>query len=108
MRTELPHRRRHLREDCRWGSHKWEVGVGFNDSGKVLEVFISGIKVGSEFEATTEDGAVLISLLLQHGVSLEDLAKRLGREGPDPGAPAASILGVTVHKALELERSWND
>lgn len=105
MRTDLPNRRRHASTECSWGRYSWKIGVGFDQASHVREVFISGIKVGSDLAATVEDGAVLISRLLQRGDSLADLAKSLGREGPELGTPAASILGITVHMAriLELE-----
>lgn len=69
------------------------VTVGFYDGGRLGEVFINGGKSGEQVEAVARDGAVLLSLALQHGVGLETIAKAVTRDGQ--GAPS-SIVGAVV------------
>ena len=98
-RARLPDRRPSVVAAIEWQGRSWLVGAGFDGGGRIREVFLNGPKIGSDAEALLADGCVLISLLLQHGLEVGDLARHLGREGVGPGAPMASPLG---HIAAEL------
>lgn len=69
------------------------VTLGRYNDGPVGEVFICGAKAGSEVEAVARDGAILLSLALQHGVPLDVIAGALTRESS--GAPS-TIIGAVV------------
>lgn len=94
-RAALPMRRRSETFDIAWGglTRAHTVTLGFYADGRVGEVFINGGKSGEQTEAIARDGAVLLSLALQHGVQLETIAGALTR-GPrgEPG----SIIGAVV------------
>jgi|GEM_PF-4754236 len=78
----------------------WLVGVGFYADGRAGEIFIDGVKSGSQLEGLVDDSAVLISMLLQSGWSPADLAKKLGGDEEKP----ASLFGLLLHQVAELER----
>lgn len=103
MRTQLRNRRPHLNETLRWGNVAYDVGFGFDETGKVREVFMSGAKVGSEMDGLLADLGVLASLLLQYGPTAADVHGHLGREPAAPGDAAASIIGLVMARAAELE-----
>lgn len=114
-RERLPDRRRQISTEIAWGegalSQTWTLSVGLDDERNVKEIFVTSILGGSDMEALVDDACVAISLLLQHGMDIAEVAKHLGREGVNPDAPAASILGVAVARAAELQteekrRKW--
>lgn len=100
MRATLPPRRRAETVEIRHGGHNapFVVTVGFYDDGRPGEVFIDGAKSGSDMAATTRDGAILLSLALQHGVPLETIRHAVSR---NPDGKASSIVGVVVDKLTE-------
>ncbi len=102
-RVELPGRRQSVIETLDWGGAEWLLGVGFDRQGRVRELFVDGATVGSEMEALLDDGCILLSLLLQHGFDVAALARHLGRDGIDPAAPAASVLGLVAALAARIE-----
>ena len=55
-------------------------------------MFAGGAKSGSELDGLLDDAAILISLLLQHGVEPDALTRTVGRHGTEP----ASIIGAIV------------
>jgi hypothetical protein len=71
------------------------ITLGRYPDGTIGEVFISGAKAGSEFEAIARDGAVLLSIALQYGVPLETIRHAITREAN--GTPS-TIVGAVVEK----------
>jgi len=71
----------------------FQVTLGFYVDNTIGEVFVSGAKAGSDVDALTRDGAVLVSLGLQHGVPVDVMQKAITRE-PD-GRPS-TIVGAVV------------
>ena len=80
--------------------HKIFLSVGFDpiEPDRPREVFYSaGFRSGSQLEFQIQDDCVLISLLLQHGLPVEEIAKSLAREEqPDGSMARASVVGVIV------------
>lgn len=105
----LPNRRPNISETIVWQDKEYHITVGFDAHGKVAELFINGLKVGSDTEAALQDGCVVFSLALQNGATVDRLAGSLGREHPDPQAPiqgvgrAASAFGVAVNLAALIQ-----
>jgi len=93
----LPNRRHHTALSVAWQAGaqqaKAEVGIGFDDAGRVFEVFADGQKTGSQMEALLDDACILMSFLLQSGWRIADVAEKLKRESVEPTAPAPSIIG---------------
>lgn len=61
------------------GGVKAEVAIYFYRNGTPCEVFISGPKPGSPLALVLEDCAVIISIVLQHGIPPRALAKSIAR-----------------------------
>ena len=94
VREMLPSRRTAETVAFEFGGRAYEATVGFYPDGRPGEVFVDGAKVGSAVEAILDDAAVLMSLLLQHGVEPSALAKTIGRV--EVLGDAASPIGVLV------------
>lgn len=97
-RKVLPHRRFAETFVVNHGkqSTPFVVTVGYYDNGvEIGEVFISGSKSGSDFDAVARDGAILLSLALQHGVPLDTIRHAITREGD--GRPS-TIVGAVVDR----------
>src|SRR5262249_10543421 len=91
IRRTLPQRRGAETFDMRFWDQQFTVTVGFYADGTPGEVFIDGCKTGNDIHAIARDGAVLVSLALQHGVTLETIHHAITR---DNSGAAASILGA--------------
>ncbi|MBT1509472.1 hypothetical protein KIP88_03060 [Bradyrhizobium sp. SRL28] len=77
------------------------ITVGYYPDDTPGEVFISGGKSGEQVEAIARDGAVLVSMCLQHGVSLDTIRHALTRDSQDQ---PSSIIGVVVDRLAEPDR----
>lgn len=102
-RNMLPQRRHAETFELRHGGQNalFAVTVGYYaPGGAVGEVFICGAKAGSTVEAVARDGAVLLSLALQHGIPLALIKGALTREYD--GAPS-TIIGAVVDRLEELQ-----
>jgi hypothetical protein len=72
-RHRPPSRRLHLGETTQYEGQAYHIGFGFYPNGKLCEVFVTTGKAGSAIEAHVQTQAILISLLLQHGVALDTI-----------------------------------
>lgn len=99
-RHVLPHRRRSETFEIEHGGQNtvFAVTVGYYPDHQPGEVFISGAKAGSEMDAVARDGAVLLSIAIQHGVPLKTIRHALTRE--HNGAPS-TIIGAVVDRLEE-------
>jgi hypothetical protein len=93
MRRSLPHRRAVETFDIRFWNQPFTVTVGFYVDGTPGEVFIDSCKPGNDIQAIARDAGVLVSLALQHGVTLETIHHAMTR---GPAGEPASILGTVV------------
>jgi hypothetical protein len=97
-RQRLENRRYTETFDMPFGDQRtvFKVSIGFwPDRREPAEVFITGAKAGSEFEAVARDGAVLLSIALQYGVPLFAVQSAITRN--QDGSPA-TIIGAVVDK----------
>lgn len=102
-RHELPDRRLTETRKVRTADgHTVHLSIGYdpNENTRPREVFYAaGFKSGSQLEFQVQDACVMISLLLQHGLRPEDVAKSLSRsEQPDGSMVYASIIGVIAEE----------
>lgn len=95
MRDILPNRRYGETFSIKRPDSTYSVTLGFYDTGRIGEVFITGPKVGSDTAAVARDGAVLLSLALQFGVPLETMRHAITREAD---ASAATIIGAVIDR----------
>ena len=100
IRRMLPERRSSATFSIKHGrmTPPFVVTVGYYEDGSVGEVFIAGTKSGSDFDAVARDGAILLSLAIQHGVPIETIKHAVTRE--EDGSPS-TIVGAVVDKLAE-------
>ena len=78
---------------------RYKVTVSyFPDEPKDLaEIFIVGAKAGSEMDAVARDGAILVSIALQHGIPIETIRHSLTHNAD--GTPS-TIIGAVLAKII--------
>lgn len=90
--------------------HTIHLSIGFDpdEAGRPREIFYSaGFKSGSALEFQVQDACVLISLLLQHGLRPQDVAKSLARAPqPDGSIAYASITGQIADEIVAASGAW--
>ena len=103
MRRLLDNRRAGENFELRHGGKNasFIITLGRYPDGAVGEVFISGAKAGSEVDAVARDGAILLSLALQHSVPLETIRHAMTREAD---GSASTIVGAVVDEISRKEQ----
>ena len=101
-------RRRHLPDERQSLTHKFRVGeqegyitVGLYEDGAPGEVFIKIAKEGSTVSGLTDAVALLTSIALQYGVSLDKLAAKLEQTRFEP-------YGITANPDIPFATSLLD
>jgi hypothetical protein len=110
VRQLLPTRRGHTVLTIEFAGQKYHVGYGQEIVGKVVqprvvEVFADAKRTGSDSQAQLADSCIAISLLLQHGLTMKQIAEAFGEsrsEGMASGPPS-SILGCIARAGVALE-----
>lgn len=99
-RETLPLRRRSETFEVEFAGLKepHTITLGFYEDGRIGEVFINGGKSGELVEAIARDGAVILSMALQHGTPLATIRNAITRDGQ--GMPQ-TIVGVIVDMLTE-------
>lgn len=101
MRERLPNRRDAETITVNWREKPIAVAVGFTRNGQALETFARTGRPESDLDASADDVAILLSLLLQHGVKLGEIRHSLGHFHD---GTSTSIAGAIVDAAIEIER----
>lgn len=91
-RRKVPKRRASVTYTREVGALHLHMTVGFYTDGRPCEVFISGVKAGAQTELMCNDIAVLTSLLLQHGLTPDQIGHSLGCEKDSVCQVAVDIL----------------
>jgi hypothetical protein len=78
-RQRLPNRRLTQTFDIKVGTLPYVVSIGRFADGTLAEIFISNGKAGSDSDTAARDSAVVASIALQHGVSVDTLRSALMR-----------------------------
>ncbi|WP_375791053.1 hypothetical protein ACE102_01255 [Bradyrhizobium sp. vgs-9] len=96
-RYRLPARRAHwlFRFEC--DGQSYTGGIGRFEDGRIAEVFINSVKVGTAAETNAQDAAIVASLALQHGCPVETIGHALARSGGSAG-PLATLLRLVADK----------
>ena len=94
-RRVLPPRRRADTFKFRFGGQNspYHLTCGYFPDGALGEVFLSTNKIGSAAEALARDIAILMSLGLQHGCTMEIMRDALTREAD--GSPS-TVAGMAA------------
>jgi hypothetical protein len=93
LRTRLPNRRANETFAFECGPHRYIATISRFPNGEIAEIFLSNGRAGSDIDAAAKDSAILCSLNLQHGVSLDVVRKALLR---DSRGAASSPLGIAL------------
>lgn len=104
-RVTLPQRRHAETFEIAFGglNKSYSVTVGYYaDHCTVGEIFINGGKSGEAVEAIARDGAVLLSLALQHGVPIETISHAITRDGH--GEPS-TIVGAVIDRLMRASET---
>jgi len=96
-REALPNRRMSTTVKFRFGGQNraYHLTCGYYADGRLGEVFVNGGKAGQEVDALARDGAVLISLALQHGVPTQIMRGAITRNRD--GTPS-TVIGAVLDK----------
>ena len=98
-RKRLPDRRQSETVDLWHGGQRYHLTIGEYPDGSPGEVFVHGHTPGSDTDLLSDDIAVLISRLLQHGDAPASLAAGIGRLGNgDPSSIIGAIADVLAAK----------
>jgi hypothetical protein len=93
QRTRLPNRRNSVTTSFERDNLRFRMTVGVYPDGRPGEIFLNAEHSNSFLDALTHDAAILASLALQHGCTLETIAHALKR---DSQGVAASPIGAAV------------
>ena len=85
-----------------YGPGHYHIRCGLYDNNMLCEVFAYGNKVGSDRRREMDDACVVVSLALQLGADISDIAASMGRDGDD--TPASALGAVIDCAATEMKR----
>jgi ribonucleoside-diphosphate reductase alpha chain len=92
-RERLPDRRTSETFAFQCGTMNYVATISRFDDGRLAEIFLTNHKIGSDADAAARDSAVVCSIALQHGTSVETIRHALLRDGH---GVASSPLGVAL------------
>ena len=96
-RETLPARRGHELVAFEHAGHRYAAGIGRFADGRIAEVFLAANKCGTAIETQARDGAILLSLALQHGVPLATVRRALTRNADGSAAgPIGALLDLVL------------
>jgi hypothetical protein len=105
-RTRLTNRRSAMTFDIELNGLSYRVTVGHFVDSSPAEAFISNHKPGNAADVAARDCGILISLLLQHGCSVNTIAAALSRNSDgSPGGIAAAAIDEIIKLGANESRS---
>ena len=99
-RLRLPQRRFHQLVDFEHAGQHYTAGVGFFETGGVAEIFMNVPgRTGSAVEVVARDAAILASICLQHGATVETIRHALTRNSDGTASgPLGAVLDLLAHE----------
>ena len=102
-RMMLPNRREHFVFEFNSDGIAYTAGAGFFRDGALAELFLTSRKPGSAAGTAARDGAVVVSIALQHAVPASVLSHALTRlpdgSAAGPLARALDLISAGAHVA---------
>jgi ribonucleoside-diphosphate reductase alpha chain len=96
-RDRLPNRRPCVSFSFVCNNLNYTATVSYFPDGRLVEIFLSNRRSGSDSDAAAKDSAVVCSLALQHGVPVETIRKALLRDTRgNPSSPLGCALDLLV------------
>ena len=105
LRKRLPQRRFHELMDFEHAGYRYTAGFGFFETGGLAEIFINVPgRSGSAIEAVARDAAILTSICLQYGASVETVRHALTRNSDgSAGGPLGLVLDLLAQVSNQAE-----
>jgi hypothetical protein len=97
-RQRLPNRRSSETFDLEFAGLKYKVTVSRSPDGSPCEAFVSNHKAGNASDVAARDAGILLSLCLQHGCPVEDIARALSRNSD---GSASGVMAAVLDQILE-------
>jgi hypothetical protein len=94
-RNRLPNRRPAVTIAFERDGSRYQLTVGYFPDGSVGEIFLNADRSNSLLDAMAHDAAIITSLALQHGCTLQTITHALKR---DVRGVAASPIGAALDK----------
>ena len=103
-RCRLPNRRDNQTTDIVWQDQQIAACIGLDSERRPAEIFARLKKPGSDFDLILDDIGVLLSLLLQYGVTPEQLAYSVGRADGKPASVVGALVDLLARDGAEEKR----
>jgi hypothetical protein len=106
MREKLSPRRLGITERLTFrpgvpGEVTFDVTFGYELGGPVKEAFTLAFKLGSDYQDLMHQACIALSIALQSGQSMSDIARVMGES--DPAQPPHSMIGLVVRAGVVLD-----
>ena len=103
LRLDLPNRRGGDNFEFLHKGHRYYASTRYASTTTLVpsEVFLNSAKIDSDHDMAARDAAIMVSVALQYGVPLAELAHALGR---DPDGAASSPIGKLLDILLGKEK----
>ena len=99
QRARMPQRRPCQTVKFKYRDNSYHLTVGYYDNDEPGEVFLNASKVGSDAAALARDGAVLISIALQHDVPVATMLDAITRD--QDGTPS-TVVGAMLEQLVKV------
>lgn len=100
-RKKLPDRHESIIEKIEFAGVKYHLGFSYDPAEpRVAAVWVDGPKAGSDLQAACHDAAAVVSIALQYGIPVAELADTVDM----PHGQPVSTLGAVLQKAAEVDR----
>jgi hypothetical protein len=94
-RKRLPNRRNAISTGFERDGARFEMTAGFYPDGRPGEIFLSADRANSLLDFLMSDAAILASIAMQYGASLDELRHALKRDGRGkPSSPIGEALDL--------------
>ena len=107
-RHQLPNRRSHDGFEFEHGGIRYSAGIGIFPDGRPAELFLNAAKSGTAMETYARDAAILVSLALQHGCTVDTLRHAITRnQDGSPSGPIGALLDHLTAPTNAFQRPTN-
>jgi hypothetical protein len=96
-RKRLPNRRAAFSSDIEFKGLRYRVSAGYFGDGSLAEIFVSSHKAGSSSDVVARDAGILTSLCLQHGCTIDTIARALSRNSD---GSASGVMGAVLDSII--------
>jgi hypothetical protein len=99
-RRRLANRHASFSFDIEFASLRYKATVSYFRDGSLAECFVSNHKAGNAADVAARDAGILLSLCLQHGCSVDTIARALSRNAD---GSASGVIGAVLDKVAAVD-----